>query len=197
MSAQTNSPITDATSASGQPTSLDGGAERLLGHAEWLKRLIQRRLRPLDCGDEVLQEVLVAASLSRKIPEAIADQEPWLARVAIRQCAMALRSWGRRQRREAEYVASKNAAEDRLADDPIYWLMMCERRDFVRDQLARLEPHLRELLVLKYVHGCTYKEIATRLKMDVSAVEYRLSEARKTMRKRLIEAGCDEGHNDD
>ena len=142
----------------------------LLGHVDWLKRLIRRRVWPLDCDDEVLQEVLLAASRSASLPEAPAEREPWLARVAVRQCAIVLRSWGRRQRREAEYVAAKSAAEDRLADDPIYWLMMCERRDFVRDQLGRLDPRSRELLVLKYVHGCSYKEIAIRLCMDVAAV---------------------------
>ena len=166
-----------------------------LGHADWLRRLIDRRVRPLDCGDEVLQEVFVAASSSAKIPTDPSEQEPWLARVAIRQCALALRSWCRRQRREAEYVATKTAADQRLEEDPIYWLMMCERRAFVRDQLAGLESRLRDLLVLKYVKGLTYKEIAKRLNMDVAAVEYRLAEARKTLRRRLVEAGFEEGRD--
>lgn len=197
MSPKSNSPTTEVPLDCTRDASCGDAAEWLLGHADWLKRLIQRRVWPLDSVDEVLQEVFLAASRSPNLPEVPAEQEPWLARVAIRQCAMVLRSWGRRQRREAEYVAAKDAAADRLGDDPIYWLMLCERRDSVRDQLGRLEPRLRELLVLKYVNGFSYKEIAKRLSMDVAAVEYRLAEARKVMRNRLVDAGFDEGHNDE
>jgi len=193
MSPEPNSPMPEETLVRTRHAPSEVESVWLLGHVEWLKRLIQRRVRPLDCCDEVLQEVLLAASRSTNLPDVPAEQESWLARVAIRQCAMAFRSWGRRQRRESEYVELKNAATDQLAEDPIYWLMMCERRDFVRDQLGQLDPRMRELLVLKYVIGCTYKEIASRLSMDVAAVEYRLAEARKTMRRRLVEAGFDDG----
>lgn len=167
-------------------------AEWIVGQVDWLRRLIDRRVQPLDCGDEVLQEVLVAASQSNSLPSEPEQRAPWLARVAIRQSAMALRSWCRRRRREAEYLSARESSEDPLANDPIYALLLSERREFVREQLARLDPQQREVLVLKYVAGCSYKEIAKRLSMDVAAVEYRLTQARKTLRRRLVEAGLDE-----
>lgn len=166
-------------------------AEWVLGHVDWLRRLIDRRVRPLDCGDEVLQEVLVAASQSESLPVEPEQRAPWLARVAIRQSALALRSWCRRKRREAEYLSAREATEDPLANDPIYALLLSERREFVREQLTLLDPAQRELLVLKYVAGCSYRDIARRLSMDVGAVEYRLTQARKTLRRRLVDAGLD------
>lgn len=197
MSAESTSPIADCASDSVENDAVVVGSAWLAEHVGWLQRLIERRVSPLDCGDEVLQEVLLAASRSTNLPEQPSEQQPWLARVAIRQSALALRTWCRRRRREAEYAASKSMAEDRLSSDPIYWLMTCERRDTVRQQLTKLEPRLRDLLIMKYVKGLTYKDIASCLNMDVSAVEYRLSEARKTLRLRLLEAGFDEGRDNE
>ena len=164
----------------------------MLVHSDWLRRLIERRVQPLDCGDEVLQEVSFAGRQSSTIPSEPPEREPWLARVAISQCALALRSWCRRRRRETEYVAARELDGDPLANDPIYGLLLSERREFVREQLGRLDPVLKELLMLKYVAGHSYKDIAKRLNMDVATVEYRLSQARKMLRRRLVEAGLGE-----
>ncbi len=172
-------------------------ASLVVSHADWLRRLIDRRIRPLDCGEEVLQEVLIAATRSNALPEDADEHPPWLARVAIRQCALALRTWGRRQRRETHYAVAQQDADHRLSDDPIYSLIASEQRDLVRQQLGQLEPLYRDLLILKYVHGCTYREMADRLGMEVGAVEYRLSEAKRMLRRQLVAAGLEGNPNDE
>lgn len=163
--------------------------DKLETHADWLRRLIDRRIRPLDCTEEVLQEVMLAATKSPQWPIAEAEQSPWLARVALRQCAMALRSWVRRQRRESSYASEQATADRYLVEDPIYALIASERRELVREQLGTLESTAKSLLVMKYVQGLSYRQIAERLNWEVATVEYRLAEARKQLRRRLVAAG--------
>ena len=172
----------------------DDSAAWAVEHCDWLRRLIQRRVKPLDCGDEVLQEVLIAASRSALTDVPAEQQAPWLTRVALRQCAMAWRSWTRRQRREDQYAASWQQRGGTPADDPIFGLIADEQRQLVRRQIGQLEPLYREILMLKYVNGCTYREIGQRLGMEVSAVEYRLALARRALRRALVDAGIDGSH---
>jgi RNA polymerase sigma-70 factor (ECF subfamily) len=163
--------------------------DKLESHTDWLRRLIDRRVRPLGCTEEVLQEVMLAATKSPHWPTAEADQSPWLARVALRQCAMALRSWVRRQRRESNYASEQSTADRYLAEDPIYALIASEQRELIREQLGTLDSTAKSLLVMKYVQGLSYRQIGERLNWEVSTVEYRLAEARKQLRRRLVAVG--------
>jgi RNA polymerase sigma-70 factor (ECF subfamily) len=162
-----------------------------LRHAPLLRPLIARRTRPLDCCDEVLQEVWLAATRARHVPVDPDQQVCWLAKVAIRQAAMALRSWGRRQRREATYAEQQDRRERDADCDPAAALLADERRTLLREQLERMPDQQRTLLQMKYVQGWTYREIAQRTGMDLTAVEYQLAKARRQLRVRLVEAGIE------
>lgn len=160
-------------------------------HSAWLQKMVKRRLVGLDCDEEVVQEVLMAASRGGVEDLSEPEQASWISRVAIRQCALAWRSWIRRSRREGEYA---DRFQRRVADecsDPIYGLIADEERTMVREQLERIEPMYREILVLKYVHGYSYREISLQLKLSNSTVEYRLALARRALRVRLLESGIE------
>ena len=162
-------------------------------HTSWLHRMVERRVGALDCGEEVLQEVLMAASRGKVGQLPLQEQALWLSRVAIRQCALAWRSWTRRTRREGEYA---EAFEQRVGDgavDPIYGLMLDEERKMVREELDNIDSEHREILILKYVQGWSYRAIADHLGLSKSTVEYRLVLARRALRSRLLESGLDGG----
>ena len=196
-------PLADTTESAAEASLDDAEAATAsdigwaLPHAEWLRRLIARRIQPLDCGEEVLQEVWLAASRSDNVPAATAEQTPWLARVAIRQSALALRRWLRQQRREAVYAAQQTQAIQRASDDPLFSLLADETRQMVRQQVQGLPAQQRELLHMKYVNGLTYRQIARRTGMDLTAVEYQLAKARKGLRGRLVRAGIEGGSGDE
>lgn len=166
-----------------------------LQHTEALRRVVRRRVQPLDCCEEVLQEVWIAAAHAERVPEEPEEQLPWLVTVAIRQAAMALRSWGRRQRREAVYAEQREV--DPVAHDPAFALLADERRTLLREQMERLPEQLRMLLQMKYVWGLTYREIGKRTGMELTAVEYQLTKARQQLRRRLVEAGIEGDRGDE
>lgn len=160
-------------------------------HTSWLRRMVERRVGALDCGEEVVQEVLMAASRGEVGRLPLQEQAMWLSRVAIRQCALAWRSWTRRTRREGEYAEAYDQRISGGAGDPIYGLMLDEQRKMVREELDNIEAEHREVLVLKYVQGLSYRAIADHLGLSKSTVEYRLVLARRALRSRLLESGLD------
>lgn len=60
-----------------------------------------------------------------------------------------------------------------------------EDKIMVRAVLRSLEPEVREILVLKYVHGLTEEEIATKLEIARGTVKSRLHRARAAARRSL------------
>jgi RNA polymerase sigma-70 factor (ECF subfamily) len=60
-----------------------------------------------------------------------------------------------------------------------------EHRARVHLALRRLSPHLREILVLRYVHGLSYQELSTRLVIAEGSVRSRLHRAHRAMSCRV------------
>ncbi len=70
--------------------------------------------------------------------------------------------------------------------DPLAWLLSTERRQLVRKALSALSGEDRELLVLKYIEGWSYRRIAEQTGRTVSSVESQLHRARGRVRGELI-----------
>jgi RNA polymerase sigma-70 factor (ECF subfamily) len=64
------------------------------------------------------------------------------------------------------------------------------RRD-VRDGIRALSPKLRDALLLAQSGEYTYEEIATMLKAPLGTIKWRVSEARRAVRKFLGKRGYD------
>src|SRR5262245_54889742 len=62
------------------------------------------------------------------------------------------------------------------------------RRD-VLEAIRRLSPKLRDALLLAQAGTYSYDEIAAMLRVPIGTVKWRVSEARKTIRKQLDERG--------
>jgi RNA polymerase sigma factor (sigma-70 family) len=161
-------------------------------HRGWLERLVAARTCCRDAVDDVLQEVAVAVARSSQPPVA-AEERPWLCAIAIRQCALFLRTSSRRLRlvaRAAERLPPD--AGRRLEEDPIYWLMSREDAGLVARAVDTLAADDRQLLHWKYIDGLTYPELASRLGVARHVAEYRVVAAKKRLRGLLVEIGLGE-----
>lgn len=168
-------------------------ASLLERHRDWLARLVAARTGRRDAVDDVLQEVAVAVTRSTRPPRVEHEERPWLCMIAIRQCALFLRTSSRRARllaRAAEQVS--HWAGNRPEDDPIFWLMGREDAALVTRAMASLAAEDRQVLEWKYVAGETYPELATRLGVPKHVAEYRVVAAKKRLRGLLVDIGLGE-----
>lgn len=109
---------------------------------------------------------------------------PWFFCILRNRCLNLL---ARRQTTE-RYRAS-HADDPDLAIDPANpgtLLESCEDRELVRRALNRLKPEHREILVMKYVQGHRYEEIAEVLGIPRGTVMSRLFHARTALRDQYL-----------
>jgi RNA polymerase sigma-70 factor (ECF subfamily) len=75
--------------------------------------------------------------------------------------------------------------ETQATRSPLEFLISEERQVEVRQALVKMSERDRQLLLLKYVDGLSYGEIAQRVGVSASAVQSRLHRARNLLRKHL------------
>jgi RNA polymerase sigma-70 factor (ECF subfamily) len=192
--------------AGGDPLSVRALLER---HRQRLSRMVALRLDPrlsarLDASD-IVQETL--ADAARKLSDYARDRPlpfyPWLHRLASERLAQAHRHHRRAGardvgREEAAIQAgpadSASHPVDRLVDGnttPGQALLREEQRSWVRDALGCLEATDRETLVMRYLEGLSFPEIAETLGVSEGAVKMR--HLRALRRVRAVVEGSDPG----
>ena len=103
---------------------------------------------------------------------------PWLTRI----CRNTARDMARVRRRDAllqKAVAADSSARARSDGFDVA----------VKEAVDNLSPMYRELVVLHYYNGMSYKEIETVLAISSDRIKGRLARARKQIRKRLEKDG--------
>lgn len=173
-------------------TTLCDPLKALPDHENWLRTTLHARLGNRDEVDEVMQEVAMAAANQSAKAVPVEKPGPWLYRVALRQVMLYRRKAGRRRKLIAgfgEKVAPQEA--DEKTRSPIEFLMSEERRGEVRQAMTLISERDRQLLLLKYVDGLSYGEIAARVGVTASAVQSRLHRARAALRGHLLHADPD------
>jgi RNA polymerase sigma-70 factor (ECF subfamily) len=144
-------------------------------------------LRVPEDAEEASQDAFVRAWRSLPHFRGEASFRTWLLTITWNRCLVRRRSiarwFGRRAPLEA---ASSVAVGDRRADDAV-----CEEqmRSQVAREIARLTPKLRDALVLASSGEFGYDEIAGMLKIPTGTVKWRVSEAKRKVRRRLVELG--------
>lgn len=170
--------------------------EALPEHEAWLRTTLLARLGNRDEVEEVMQEVAVAAANQSAKSEPVDRVGPWLYRVALRQMMLLRRKAGRRRKLIQGVAQAKlPTEEDGSARSPLEFLMAEERREELRRAMVTLTERDRQLLMLKYVDGLSYGEIAQRVGVTASAVQSRLHRARGLLRKRLQACGSEARHD--
>jgi RNA polymerase sigma-70 factor (ECF subfamily) len=148
------------------------------------------------CGDvplaeDLTAETFLAAVAATRSPAAVEPTVGWLIGTARHKLAD---HWRHRERERRRLAAV--AAEPREPDDP--WEA---RLDVLRarEVLARLGPHHRAALVLRYVDGLPVPQVADVLGRSVYATEALLVRARAAFRAtyRAGDDPVDDGKEDD
>ena len=137
------------------------------------------------CGDrataeDLTSETLLAAVRAAGAPEAASPSMPWLIGVARHKL---VDHWRRRARDQRLFDDLAGDAD--LVEDP--WDVPLAAAEAAAT-LARLGPHHRVALVLRYVDGLSVPEVADVLDRTVHATEALLVRARVAFRK-LHETG--------
>lgn len=177
------------------PDSMHGSAidwaGALVENERWLRMVVRSRMRDAHATDEVMQDFALAVLKQKAGPSDPEKVAPWLYRVAIRQTINHRRRSGR-QRRLIENVAQQQGGAEAIQSSPRDWVLAEESQAGMHLALDRLSVSDRDILLLKYTEGWTYKGIAKHLGIKTKTVEHRLLKARRALRIQLREQGIEE-----
>jgi RNA polymerase sigma-70 factor (ECF subfamily) len=143
-------------------------------------RFARRMLGNRHDAEDALQEAFVNAFQALGRYRERDAFRGWLYRIVLNECR---RLGSRRWRNDRRLVHDDNALErlpGRENGD-------AELRDQLQASLARLEPILREALLLKYGEGFEYAEMAQMTGASIPALKMRVKRARDQMRPWLEE----------
>lgn len=106
--------------------------------------------------------------------------QTWMFRLATNECLMHLRS-GKRNR---EVLQSMGQPSESMAAS-----VQVDVADLLETALARLEPDLRTVFVLREMENLNYQELSDALEISDGTVASRLNRARKLLREYLVDLG--------
>lgn len=155
-------------------------------HEAWLRTTLLARLGNQDEVEEVLQEVAVAAANQSAKDEKVERVGPWLYRVAMRQIMLFRRKAGRRKKLINNVAEKTQPSEVDASRGPLDFLLSEERQGEIREAMGNMSERDRQLLMLKYVEGMSYGQIAAQIGVTPSAVQSRLHRARGLLRNQLM-----------
>ena len=165
-------------------------------HESWLKTVIAARVGEAAAIDEVWQEVSLAAVKQQAPLLDVSRITSWLYQLAVRQSLLYRRTMGRRRKLVDRYVERvAPIANNKAEPNPLDILLADERHALVRKAVAELGVQDREVLLLKYVHDWSYRDMADHLGLTVSAVQARLHRARQRLRDILTRHDAMENDN--
>ncbi len=104
----------------------------------------------------------------------------WLYRLAVNEAYQHLR----RKRRDRQTALVYEPVDASVHGDRIV-----EQRDLMEQSLARIDPELRSILILRELEELSYREIAEILKIPEGTVGSRLNRARRELREHLLNLG--------
>jgi RNA polymerase sigma-70 factor, ECF subfamily len=145
-------------------------------------RFARAMLHDMDEAEDVVQETFVR--LYRALPRYEERQrfESWLFQILGNCC----RTANTASQRRTSHVASDDEALARLpAAETASASIDREWDDSVRQALAELPEHNREIFLLHYVEGFSYEEIETMTGVGQSALKMRVKRACDALRARL------------
>jgi RNA polymerase sigma-70 factor (ECF subfamily) len=152
-------------------------------HRDRVYNLIFYCLTDVRLIEDVLQNVFL--KVYRGLPQFRfeANLATWIYRVTINECQ------NQNRRNGARYVPFEtilgSGEEIDLASTPDDWHARNERREIVQQAVLQLSPKLRAVVVLKYLEGLSYDEIAETLECAPGTVASRLNRALEELESRL------------
>lgn len=157
-----------------------------LTHERELDAFLRRRVGVAGDAADLSQEVFLRLARLRR-SEAVEDPRGFLFTVAANLARDHLRRFARRQRREAGPVDETLVCP---SVNPEEALGTRQQQCVLREAIDLLPKRTREIFLLYYIEGCSYREIAERLELSPRTVEYHLRQALEFCRKRVRGAGA-------
>jgi RNA polymerase sigma-70 factor (ECF subfamily) len=159
--------------------------DELPAHGRWVQRLARSLVRDAAVAEDLAQEAQLAAL--RRGDSSASGLGPWLARVT--------RNLAHRNRRDAARRASRERAAARTEAEPgadeTAARVEIQRR--LVEEVARLEPPLRQVVVRHYFDGWTSARIARETGEPAATVRWRLQRGLAELRRRLDRASGGDG----
>jgi RNA polymerase sigma-70 factor (ECF subfamily) len=143
-------------------------------HREFVQRICRRICGDNDAAD-VAQRVFLTLFRSLDRFHGQAKFETWLYRITVNECLQHLRYERRRRHPSLEFEA---AGKDGV-------LAAVEARELLELALAKIEPELRAIFLLREVEHLSYREIAEVLQISEGTVASRLNHARHELQSAL------------
>jgi RNA polymerase sigma-70 factor (ECF subfamily) len=134
-------------------------------------------------AEDVVQEAYLRAF--RFFERCHGDGRAWLLAVVRNTCY----TWLRRQRvPEAQFTPFDeeiHGGTDPMAE-PLTLLLRQAEREQLREAVERLPVGYREVIVLRELEGCSYKDVAAIAEIPLGTVMSRLARARKALHESLV-----------
>ena len=116
------------------------------------------------------------------------DARAWLLQIVRNTCY----SWLEKNRPRELMVEFNEELHQQPVATPESIAIADEDRERLTRGLETLPPRFREVLVLRELEGCSYKEIAAIASIPLGTVMSSLSRARRQLHSALINPGCEE-----
>ena len=159
-----------------------------LENESWLRTVVRSRISEHDAVEDIMQNIALALVRQRDALEEINKVGAWLYQVAVRQVLMYRRTRGRRRRFENRVAGNpSDVAPTYQSPNPVERVLVAEQQQQVQEAMENLDELDRQILLLKYSEGWTYRQLAERLGVKEDTVEYRLTKARKKLRRLLTQ----------
>ena len=156
-------------------------------HNERIYRAVRAILRGDQGAEDVMQQAYVNAYSHLRQFDGRAAFATWLTRIAVNEAISQARKQGRYEPIDSEEEVVESIPSTSVTPDP-------ERLAFARELAALLEAAVeelpdgcREVFVLREVQGMSTSETAAVLDVTDDAVKTRLSRAKATLRRELLE----------
>ncbi len=150
-----------------------------------LMRFAARFLHDVDAAQDVVQETFLVVARHPKKVLAVDSPHNWLLRVARNLGIDHLRRTARARKYALESAAPATAVAEERQEAATCAVEREEMRRRVREEVDKLTPRYRELILLKVQEEKSYQEIAEITGLTVTNVGYLLHHGMKALARRL------------
>jgi RNA polymerase sigma-70 factor (ECF subfamily) len=167
--------------------------QTVLAHLDAAYNLARWLVRNEHDAEDLVQEALLRAFRHFDASH-VANPRPWLLAIVRNTCF----TWLKRHR-AFELLPTEDGEEGIAIEsslvapspNPEQLFLEAESRRHLDRLLERLPPEFREIVILREIEECSYKEIAAIIGVPIGTVMSRLARARRLLRRHWEEAGLD------
>ncbi len=132
--------------------------------------------------EELVNDVFVKVYLNIESLKKILSFKSWVYKIAHNICVNYIKSSKPEQQIIEDTVIDKNID---LEKD----IIAAEIREFMFNELLKLEPISRELVILKFFHNLTYEEISSILNISLRTLKYKMKDILLKLNEKFKNAG--------